>query len=142
MSFHLNLYGIIIFFSQNHSQNFLLKTMNGQIPTPQSHDAQSLLQYDPAYNPLLLRQQHQQQLPSSFCSFHCGAAEEAVEHRQSVACHPGHMLCFGRDSMPAVDSDQEEGLGGKVQGLAVGTLLMAAVGRDGAVLDNLAVVGH
>lgn len=44
--------------------------------------------------------------------------------------------------MPAVDSDQEEGSGGKVQGLAVGTLLMAAVGRDGAVLDNLAVVGH
>ena len=44
------------------------------------------------------------------------------------------MLCLGRDSTPAVDSDQEERLGGKVQGLAVG--------RDGAVLDNLAVVGH
>lgn len=59
-----------------------------------------------------------------------------------MACHPGHMLCFGRDSTPAVDSDQEEGLGGKVQELAVGALLVAAVGRDGAVLDNLAVVGH
>lgn len=59
-----------------------------------------------------------------------------------MACHPARMLCLERDSTPAVDSDQEEGLGGKVQGLAVGTLLVAAVGRDGAVLDNLAVVGH
>ena len=53
----------------------------------------------------------------------------AVEHIQSVACHPEHMLYFELDSIVAVDIVLGEEWDSTVQVLAVGTSLVVVEGK-------------